>query len=310
MRHVRGYAFGAEESPLHLTWQSAPCKGLLRPSKAACPALMLGLPPMHWATCSRAHKWRPRMAAEQLQTLPLWLCRAARLCLAVAHGGEIVVPFSAAQAFVQHCSAGAMQLPAEASLLNSPEQADTSVHGGGLGRPLTPRGPTSKRSAEFGAKLRLTTSSAMLSRVGLSSAAAALAPSPRGPNPKRSEFGAKLRVTTSAGALSRVGLSSAATAQGGTQGIQLSSRGDLPGMHVCAAKHIAVQPDVHAYLDTKLCMCSQPGSSAIEAGRVCLNLCCVGSLTCLSSECSPLLPVRANLSRAWPDALRRADLLC
>ena len=49
-------------------------------------------------------------------------CRAERLCYAVAHGGQIVVPFSIAQAFVQYCVPDRPQMKEETLLRNASER--------------------------------------------------------------------------------------------------------------------------------------------------------------------------------------------
>ena len=56
-------------------------------------------------------------------------CRAARLCHAVAHGGQIAVPLDIAQRFVEHCT-GTPAPFTEQSLLEGSQQQQQQQHAG------------------------------------------------------------------------------------------------------------------------------------------------------------------------------------
>ena len=84
----------------------------------------------------------PALHADATLTRSCMRCRAERMCYAVAHGGQIVVPFSVAQAFVQYCVPERPQMREETLLRNVSEQrgqAAAAAASDGLEVPNSPQ---------------------------------------------------------------------------------------------------------------------------------------------------------------------------
>ena len=154
-------------------WGPASCQAVLLICKQQA-TLLLALAIVQEALQRAAGLSRDH--AEQLQVTALWPCRAERLCHAVAHGGQIAVPFSAAQAFVQHCSAGTMRLSEDS--LDSPEQPEPCVLGAGLGRMPGTRGASCRHIDSGSQQTQMASSST--SRWGNAASDAAAQGTPQG----------------------------------------------------------------------------------------------------------------------------------